>query len=167
MSNRNSCLKRDEIRFAKFADEAPGFSQKRRRPRGRRALGIKYERRVHRHFMALYGDRYIPSPWIIYSLKGCGGLKWAQPDGLLIDVERGIITICEMKYQHCQEAYWQLVGKYLPLLERIFPKRLWRFTTVEVVKWYDCGVKFPATVTLRKRIELTRVGEFGVHIWKP
>jgi hypothetical protein len=160
-------LRKGDIKWAHFAKEIPGFAKKKRRPRGRRAEGIRYEKRVHTHFLSLYGERYVPNPWLIFCLKGSDKLQWAQPDGLLIDLDEGKIVICEMKYQHCREAYWQLVGKYRPLMEVIFPRALWTLTTIEVVKWYDCSVKFPATVTLRKSLEAVKVGEFGVHIWKP
>jgi hypothetical protein len=126
-----------------------------------------YERRVHTHFISEYGNRYVPNPWLIYSVHGDARLRWAQPDALLIDVDTGLIVLVEMKYQHCTEAYWQMLGKYIPLLERIFPENLWKFATVEVVKWYDCSVRFPASITLRKSIDAVRPGEFGVHIWKP
>jgi len=159
-------LKRSDIRWARLATSAPTFSRP-KRVRGRRAAGIRYEKAAHRHFIEEYGDKYVPSPWIIFSIKGEQKSQWAQPDGLLIDLDLGLIIICEMKYQHCVEAYWQVYGKYLPLVQHIFPSGLWRIATIEIVQWYDCAVKFPARVTLKKSIDRVRPGEFGVHIWKP
>lgn len=162
-----SILRRADILWARFSDETPTFAKNRKRVRGRRAQGVRYEKKAHTRFSEQYGDRYIQSPWISYLASGDGSVRWAQPDALLIDLDAGLITICEMKYQHCTEAYWQLLGKYLPLLQHIFPRDLWRFATVEVVKWYDCSVQFPAAVTLRDAVHRVKPGEFGVHIWKP
>lgn len=167
MSRQTLCLKKDDIQWAKLAQCTPGFLGKRRRPRGRRAQGIRYERRVHHYLISRFGDTYIPSPWITYSLRGDNRVRWAQPDGLLVDLDAGVIVVIEVKYQHCQEAYWQLLTKYIPLLQIVFPTNLWKFATVEVVKWYDCSVHFPASVILRDCVSKVRPGEFGVHIWKP
>jgi len=94
-------------------------------------------------------------------------INFAQPDALLFDFEKGLITICEMKYQHTRDAYWQMVGRYLPIIQAMFDPTLWQFATVEIVKWYDCAVRYPAEVMLRDAIDKVKPGEFGVHIWKP
>lgn len=159
-------LRRSEIEWARLAQSAPAFAAP-RRCRGRRAQGVRYERKAHAYFLDEFGDRYIPSPWFEFQLAGDTKKQWAQADGLLIDLDKGLITVCEMKYQHCLEAYWQLIFKYIPLVERIFPPQLWRVACVEVVKWYDCATKFPVDVKLRDRIDAVKPGEFAVHIWKP
>jgi len=160
-------LTKDDITWARFAREAPAFACRRRRPRGRRAQGLRYERRAHEHFEREFGFKYIRSPWYIYKLAGSEKYKWAQPDALLIDIDAGLITICEMKYQHTSEAYWQVVEKYLPLTQKLFGTGIWKFATIEIVKWYDCAAAFPTEITLRDCITKARPGEFGVHIWKP
>ena len=165
--SRLHCLKKDDISWARLSRTVPAFAARRRKPRGRRGAGIRYERRALDYFLNRFEHRYIPSPWITFALKSNGGLNWAQPDALLVDIDAGLITLIEMKYQHTPEAYWQLMTKYLPLVQRIFGTKMWKYATVEVVKWYDCQVAFPIDVTLRDCITRVRPGEFGVHIWKP
>ena len=128
---------------------------------------MRYERRAHEHFREMYGDRYIQSPWLKYMLIGETRYRFAQPDALLVDLNHGIITVCEMKYQHTCDSYWQTIGKYVPLLQKIFPQDLWQLPVVEVVKWYDCAVEFPTQVKLCENLERASVDSFGVHIFKP
>lgn len=159
-------LTKDDIRWAEFSKNPPSFARP-KRLRGRRAEGIRYEKKAHLHFKEEFKEKYVISPWIKYKVYGSNKILWAQPDGLHIDIELGMIIVCEMKYQHTSEAYWQTIGKYIPLVQKIFGTHMWKFGVVEIVKWYDCAVKFPAKVTLRDCISKVRPGEFGVHIWKP
>lgn len=100
-------------------------------------------------------------------LIGESRYRFAQPDALLVNVDCGTVTVCEMKYQHTSDSYWQTIGKYVPLLQKIFPQDLWQIPVVEIVKWYDCQVQFPATVKLCDNLEKATVESFGVHIYKP
>lgn len=165
MLRLNPSLPRTSVEWVEFANNIPQFQRK--RVGGRKRQGMIYEARAHEHFAETLGPGYVKNPWLIYKTSESSSLRWAQPDALLIDPRKGIVTILEMKYQHTSQAYFQLVDKYLPLIERLFGWETWEFATVEVVKWYDCAVKFPCAVTLRERIEDVAAGEFGVHIWKP
>jgi hypothetical protein len=93
------------------------------------------------------------------------GPRWCQTDGLLFDVDRGLITLVECKYQHTSDAWWQLKMLYLPVLRTIFPG--WEFATVEVVKWYDPATKIPEPVFLLPDVGAAQPGKFNVHIWNP
>ena len=130
--------------------------------------GLRYEAKVQRHLLKGY-DGYMPGPWFKYTTSDAPKrVNYAQPDGLLVNVEAGKIIICEMKYSHCAEAYFQLVDKYLPIVRKFFNNsELWEYATVEVVYWYDCAVAFPTKPKLRERIHDTRVGELAVHICRP
>jgi len=134
--------------------------------RGRRAQGIRYEKKVHEHFEAIYGEHYVPSLWLQFGSDG-SPMRYCQPDALLIDIERGIITVIEVKYQHTSDAWYQVNQLYLPVLRRMFPSDLWEFKRCEVVKWYDPATRFPEEVSLARDIEAIGTGKFGVHIWKP
>jgi len=159
-------LTADKIAWVHFADEPPAFGRK-KRIRGRKACGVRYEKRAHEHFQSQFHERYVVNPWIKYLLVGESRCRFAQPDALLFDMDAGVITVCEMKYQHTSDSYWQVVGKYIPLLEKMFPKKLWDIRVVEIVKWYDCNVQFPVGVKLRERIDAVKENEFAVHIFKP
>jgi hypothetical protein len=142
--------------------EDPPFIREVKR-RGRRAEGLRYERRVHQEFLIRYPG-YLPSPW--FSYRDRDGLKWCQPDGLIIDAERGTIGIVEVKYQHTEKAYAQLFSLYLPILRVLFGG-IYKVACIEVVKWYDCAVLCPVNPILCEHPQLAREGLFNVHIYKP
>lgn len=155
------------VTSVEFLDGIPPFVKKRRR-RGRKGVGLRYEAKVQRHFLDRFGYEYLPSPWFKYTVADRPRvINYAQPDGLLIQPQRGTVTIVEIKYNHCAESYFQLVDKYLPLVEILFPKQLWEIPLVEVVKWYDRDTQYPVDIRLRRDIDECRVGEIGVHICRP
>ncbi len=126
---------------------------------------MRYEQKVHEHFLELFPSKYLPSPWVRFTNVEDTNARWCQPDGLIIDIEAGLISIVEMKYQHTSDAWWQLEKLYKPVLAVIFPKQLWRLQCVEVVKWFDPATDFP--VPIRMAESPIGVGDFSVHIWKP
>lgn len=133
---------------------------------GTRKAGVTYEKNVHKLLTRLYGDMYVQSPWLRFRSVESDRWRWCQPDGMILDYSRGIITVVEVKLRHTHQAWWQLKHLYLPVLRRLFPKRLWRFQLCEVVIWYDCDAPFPEPVHLAADIcEDTQ--KFKVHIWKP
>ena len=145
---------------------SPPFAR-RPRPTGRRAQGIRYERRAHAYLTERFGQRYVPSPWFSFSPLGDGGgTRWCQPDGLLFDIQKGRVTVLEIKYQHTADAWWQLTRLYLPVLRAALGNE-WELLRCEVVKWYDPATLFPEAPVMTHRIENLGATEFGVHIWKP
>lgn len=152
-----------DVRWAAWAQQPPFIREKRRT--GRRAQGVRYERKVHEYLEAMFPDQYIPSPWLMFEELGVARPRWCQPDGLLIDLARGEVTIVEVKYQHTSDAWWQMFKLYRPVLEVLLPKGLWTYRCVEVVKWYDPATVFPAAVRLSECPK--GVGEMSVHIWRP
>ena len=155
----------EDLRWARLAETEPPFAARRPRRRGRRAQGIKYEQKLHTHFADRFGDSYLPSPWFQYIDGAVGHLQWCQPDALLIDFTRGRITIVEAKYQHTADAWYQLY-RYLTVVRAVFGEGF-TYALCEVVKWYDCAVKYPEPVSLLRDLKDSRVGVFQVHIWKP
>lgn len=168
MSNRHQILN-DLIEVESY-DGVPSFVSAHRR-RGRKGLGLRYEAKVHKHLSTVLGAGYIPSQWFAYRrLSSPRIVNYAQPDGFYLDFKAGLCTIVEVKYNHTAEAYFQLLDKYLPLLDKFFHRKekdLWKFAVCEVVYWYDKFVHFPCKVCLRDDVTKVRPGEFGVHIWRP
>lgn len=154
----------DELCWARLSSPPP-FAANRPQRRGRRAQGIRYERKVHEHFQELLGPAYAASLWFQYCLPGEGRARWCQPDALYVDVQRGRIVIVEVKYQHTVEAWWQL-HRYLAVVREVFGSTF-SYTLCEVVKWYDCAVRFPEAVTMLPNLEAAKPGAFHVHIWRP
>ena len=147
---------------------AAGFSYppflRRRRYTGRRAEGVRYEKKVQAYLLSTYAEKYVDSPWLRF--YSGGKWRWCQPDGLLIDLPAGTITIVEVKYQHTPDAWWQVRQLYQPVLQVLFPERLWTFHACEVVKWYDPAVLFPERVVLAQDVGMYHPS-FKVHIWHP
>lgn len=156
-----------EVLWARWLLEPPPFLKKKRKcAKGAKRNGQKYEECAQKYLTEVYGNNYIPGPWFKFFDKGTEQLKWCQPDGLLIDVKRGLITIVEIKLKHTSRAWWQLEKKYLPVLKHIFGEDF-KFAMVEMVKWYDCAETFPCEVTLRPHIHDARPTHFQVTIWRP
>lgn len=159
------------VEWARIMPTPPDFVLKSRGQRrtaqersARRLAGIRYERRVQRNLFERY-DNYIPSPWIMYKERHSPHVRWAQLDGFLFLPSDGTIVLVEIKHQHCNDAWWQLRRKYLPLMQALFPE--WKFGLCEVVRWFDPHVQMPETFRLVSDVHNTRHGEFSVHILTP
>lgn len=126
-----------------------------------------YEKKGHEYLLGEYEEKYLPSPWIRFTDTISDRTRWCQPDGLLIELERGVITLVEFKYQHTSDAWWQLRQLYEPVVKYLFPGEEWKFHVCEVVKWYDPATVFPERISMAPAIHSLRDNDFGVHIWKP
>jgi len=155
----------EDLKWARLANTSPAFAANSPRRRGRRAMGLKYEKKVHEHFSALYREAYLCSPWFQYVEHSEGKMRWCQPDALFIDFDTGRITIIEIKYQHTIDAWYQL-QRYLSVVREVFGEG-WSYSLCEVVKWYDCAIQFPETVQLLSELSRSKAGVLHVHIWKP
>ncbi len=149
----------------------PKFIKSGRRKKGAKGLGLRYEAKVQRHLLAMF-DGYMPGPWFAYTTdEAPARINYAQPDGIIVDIARGQITICEMKYKHCADAYFQLLDKYLPIVRLFFnnleEKSIWTFATVEIVYWYDGTIAFPTKPRMRKQLRDVCPNELAVHICRP
>lgn len=152
------------VEEARLAKDSPPFIR-RRRYTGRRAEGIRFEKRAHTHLEESYPETYVRSPWLHFREKDSAKFRWCQPDGLIFDLPRGIITVVEVKYSHTSDAWWQVRRLYIPVLEKIFGEQ-WDYQVCELVKWYDGATRFPEPVELAS--DITRPSKkFKVHIWRP
>jgi|SRR5215469_12052471 len=135
---------------------------------GVRLDGMRYEQKVHTAFKQIYsperaGVLYAPAMWIRY--VDATKRKYAQPDGLLLDLKRSFITIIEIKLKHTISAYFWLRELYEPLVRHIFGN-VWRYAVCEVVKWFDASVHWPEPLRMTADPSALMANEFGVHIWK-
>ena len=155
-----------ELVWAEFCTP-PGFLREARRPRGRRAEGIRYEKKAQKFLCSELDEGYSPSPWLRFRSMESRRPRYCQPDGLLFDIEGGRITIFEIKLQHTLDAWWQLEHLYLPVIQFLFPTALWQISVCEFVKWYDPATAFPVQPKLLKDLRAARPEQFSVHIWRP
>lgn len=163
-----------DVEWAELSWTSPwGAGADPRPSKGARAAGLAYERKVHRHFGALFaaergaGTLYAPAQWIRFRSYGSRRIRWAQPDGLLLDFGRGLVTVVEVKLKHTSRTWWWVRQLYTPLLRYIFPAA-WHFAWLEVVRFYEPDVAWPeGSAALRMVREPTalRAGQFGCHIY--
>lgn len=151
---------------AGIAKTVPAFSLRKQRRTSAKRRGIKYEQKAQAMLVEKYST-YIPSLWLQFYSKSSSSMRWCQPDGVLFDFKRGIITIIEIKFCHTAQAWWQLNELYLPVISHIFGRELWNYRLAEMVLWYDSVINFPGEHYLRKDLHNVREGEVGIHIWKP
>lgn len=130
--------------------------------RGRRADGIKYEKRVQEWLRRTRSNTYVASPWFHFSSIAFQD-RWCQPDGLDLDVNRGVATVVEIKLQHTAKAWWQLRSLYEPVVTEWLGKN-WSVAILEVCKWFDPDVAFPERVRFTSNCSAA-VGPFNVQIW--
>ncbi len=162
-------LDQQKILLVESALETPAFAQAKRKSRGAKGRGLRYEDSAQRYLKSLYGDMYVAGPWFKYKVSGYGKWLFAQPDGLLFDFYKQRLVIVEMKYNHCVEAYQQLFGKYRPLMKMFLnsEEELWEISCCEVVYWYDRDTAYPEPVVLRKHVHEAKPTEMVCHIWRP
>lgn len=124
--------------------------------------GLRYERKVHERLYETFELDYVASQW--FTFHDGESVRHCQPDGILLFPESKILLICEVKYSHTPEAFWQLEHLYVPVLRAFIGASPWRIATCEIVKWYDPTTRFPVRHVLRENLSDVKVGEFAVHI---
>ena len=156
------------VQEAALASRPPPFISVPRKSRGKKAEGMRYERAAQQHFDAAYGDFYVPSPWFCFSsVHTRDKYRYCQPDGLLFDPRRGVLTIIEFKLKHTPNAWWQTRHLYQPVVQKLFPSDLWTISICEVVKWLDPHTTFPERFNYAHSPLDVPPGGFGVHVLKP
>ena len=93
----------EDVVEAQFAERPPSFIRQ-GRASGKKAAGIRYERKVHEILMERW-DTYVPGLWHIeIAATDPSVLRYCQPDGFLLDLAKGHITIIEIKLKHTPMA---------------------------------------------------------------
>lgn len=127
--------------------------------RGAKGLGLAYEQKVHDVLLAIYGASYKPHPAMLYDDRT--GLRRAIPDGLLQTATGHVLV--EVKYTHCELAWWQLNRLYLPLLSHVLRGPI---VAVEICRSYDPEISFPHAHELVTSLHKVPVGVTGILVWK-
>lgn len=122
-------------------------------------LGLRYEQKVHDVLSAIYQSRYRASQSILFEDRT--GLRRAIPDGLLELPDR--LVIVEIKYSHCELAWWQLNRLYAPLVLRLIPRPIY---VCEIVHSFDPDVKWPGPQVLVDSLHKLPMNGTGVLQWK-
>ena len=127
---------------------------------GVRRQGQIYEGKVHQEFSRRYPG-YLASPWIQFRDEERD--KWCQPDGLLVDPNKGLIVIVEIKLRHTNQACQSLFGLYRPVVLSMFWD-LYRVEVLEVCQWYDPATVCDQVPRLSKWPNNPHQDSFNVHI---
>ena len=156
-----------DVRSAWLLDSQPPFI-KRGKLTGRFAQGVRYEREVQEYLSTLalgrIDIRYLASPWIEFWDKS--GKRWCQPDAILVQPAAHLGIIIEVKYQHTEQAYFQLRHLYTPVVEKLFPDI--QFGLVEIVHWHDNLTIFPEPYDFTPDpFSVRRADRISVHIYNP
>ena len=156
------------VQWATLLAEPPSFIKEHRMKsrRGAKGRGIRYEKKIQSILDERFGSNYIPGPWVLFSEGSDIRPRYCQPDGILIDFYRGRIIIVEIKYNHCELAWWQLYMLYLPVIRKIFGPN-WTYSCCEVVKWFDPLTKVPEPAQMQKDIEYAQEHVWSVNICNP
>lgn len=157
-----------DVRSARFLPGKPAFIT-RKKSRGKFAVGIRYERKVHEHLALLAlgvpGLQYIESPWIEFEDRS--GQRYCQLDGLLIDTRAMAAIIYEVKYKHIANAWWQLTQLYEPVVRKLLPEYR-PICLMEVVHWHDPQVSFPERYDLTSSpLKVPHANKVAVCIFNP
>jgi len=143
----------------------PQFASASRPRQKARRKGWDYEQAVSTHMHDCYNPTFVSGVWFRYTDE-LGKRKFAQPDGLLLDVDNAHVTIVEVKYNHTVEAWSQLRNKYEPIV-RAYLGEMWQVSCLEVCNWFDPAVEFPENIRMVKEPHLLHPNEFGVTVWRP
>jgi len=153
------------VRWAKLLKGQPPFIR-RKKAKGKYAVGVRYERQVHEYLALLALSRtfdYIESPWIEYEDEN--GKRWCQPDALM--VSDNAVAIVEVKYQHIADAWWQLVHLYRPVVSVLYPRHR-PICLLEIVHWFDPKTAWPEKFSLTDSpLRIPQANKVAVHIFNP
>lgn len=146
----------------------PAYLTRPRRYTGRRAQGVRYERKAQEYLGGLAPPAvcaaYVPSQW--WRFADAGAVRWCQTDGLFLLPARGLAIVVEVKYQHTPDAWFQLRELYAPVVGRALGPA-WELALVEVVKWFDPSTFFPEKFVMCPDPLHQSPDHIGVHIWAP
>jgi hypothetical protein len=131
--------------------------------RGAKRAGILYERRVQKYLVERYGYFYVESPWLQFTTYTRDKWRACQPDGLIVDVQAGHVTVIEIKLQHTALAWWQCRQLYLPVVRKLLGPSF-SYNCCEIVKWFDPHTIFPETFSLVAEPYRPNTAGFTVHI---
>lgn len=167
MTARKSVKHENVARHLTWADLSPfepSFVNGSARCRGAKAHGIRYEKKVQRHLSRQHAG-YVPRPWFRYSLHNHPHWNYCQPDGILFDYNRNLITIVEIKLGHSLRAWSQVRHLYEPVVRKVFGKA-WNYAACEVASYHDPSILFPERLYYVTRFSSIQPGRFGLLLLK-
>jgi|SRR6185312_4900858 len=148
------------------APPSSAFPKSGKKPTAAQQRGLRYEYCVQRDLCERFGVSYLPAPWFSYFDGYSRQRRYCQPDGILFDLERGKVIICEIKLKHTEVAFNQISNLYFPVLQKVLGTKNWEYAACEVTRWYDYSIRVPNTY-VRSSIVNSIPGQFSVYICRP
>lgn len=140
------------VRQAEMVDE-PQFAKTLGNVKGSMRRGLLYQDRVTDYLDTQIEG--IAGPWFRYS-NGVKPPRYAQPDWLGFDFERGFLYIAEIKLTRVTNAWWQLNRLYKPIVQKVFPK--WDIVLLEVSTTADV-LMLPEEVKVVHKVQDAKLGQ--------
>lgn len=162
------------VTFASFTENRPKFTETSPSSFTRaQKEGLRYEKKAHEYLKDLLVDSQDQnyelkiSPWIMFKTKQdpFQRIRFCQPDAVLISSDSSRIILCEIKYQHTNEAWKQLRLLYEPVLKFIYP--LSSIACVEICRWFDPHTSFAEHYYYAENPLAAIAEKLGVHIYRP
>lgn len=141
----------------------PPFALGKRRAKGAKAAGLRYEKRVRQELEAQFGPAASFRYWLEFYQKGTYKRGLCELDAL-IQLRDGVLCIIEAKIKHTSDAWWQLRKLYQPLIQTLYPEH--RVLVCEVCKFLDPAVPFPEPIVMVTSPDELDCDGFGVCMWK-
>lgn len=110
------------------------------RHKGKRAEGLRFQRKIEQHISALYPRNLQIGPWIVFNTPQQHS-RYCQPDIVITDGITNKVIVIETKLRHTPTAWWQLEQLYVPVLQTIYRKS--KIVKIEVCRWFDPHTSFP------------------------
>lgn len=128
--------------------------------KGRKAQGLRYERKVNAYLFDLFPN-FVPN--LPFRYCDSSGAHVCIPDGILFRPTE--VIIFEVKLTHTLKAYAELTRTYRPVVQRALGRRV---RVVEITQSYDPRIPFP-TGGVFPSIErfLESSDKEGVVLWRP
>ena len=140
-------------------DEPPVFDDDGRVKKRVFELGLRYEAHVLKQLAELYGEALVQKPWIAF--KDFWGRGLAQPDGVLLYPDRGVVIEIKLSYKDAAEHKMRNI--YGKLAQYIWPRSSWNY--VQITKNLRLGLE--AELVSLDRYNETDLPEYVVTQWRP
>jgi hypothetical protein len=128
--------------------------------KGRKAQGLRYERRVNEYLFNQF-ELFVPN--LPFRYCDSSGAHVCIPDGILFRPQE--VIIFEVKLTHTLKAYWELTKTYRPVVQRALGRRV---RVCEITQSYDPRTPFP-TGGVHRTVQsfLESSDKEGVVLWRP
>jgi len=138
-----------------FWVETPQFACTVKKPTGAKGKGLRYEAQVCEKLDKLPEWVGIQGPWFKFT-DHRGSHRYAQPDWMGLNWERGIVLLVEIKLSRVPKAWYQLNELYSPLVRHVLGS--WDIACLEIANKVT-HFNLPKEVKMAHTFEHIKPGE--------